>query len=446
MRIIRIDPMRPRKTRKFPVRLIVALAVAVVLAAVYLSALDYRVAKGRVAKYGREPSWALHTIAKPGMGRPNDLFSAALCQEGKRDLVVVYPEKGRVFIALRPTDTAGRWDSVALSVPGLCAAAAFTLDDGRQALLCATKTGLSLVSLANQSTPTSPSSWEVRSVATREGGYENIQSTQLFSETDYLLFAPKQGYCLFSPPKEGDRALSRWKVAPLAGCDAPARQLVVADINGDGNQDIVLLRGDDELSVLYNPGVRDAAWDAPRKLFESPPGLEVGGMTVWRQSPSEFVLLLHTQHALAKVTRTRSEPLMVSLSLVPKELGAQAAPGPLLAGDLTGTGKNLLAGALAPKGGRLASGKMSLFLTDPDAKPLENFGLLALPIKWSDGTWAGFGGRGESFTMLLWEDLTNDGAPDLVALCTGYRRLRPLLELVWLENPGEYPDYFLAPQ
>jgi len=492
---IRLNPRKIRKRRTRARQILFGLLAVVVAVVVFFvcngdEALRAASRLQPKARYGRETPWAMHKVAAPQLGVPSSLTATDVLGNGGPDLLITYPKRGRLFMAFYPQNQTDTWLHTTIAVPKINDVATWDVTgNGLPDILCATGTGVTL--LENPGLiPARRGEWPASVFPKSTGNWTHIQSVGLLAATDFLLVGtqspeqmtaavtPAQGsaestqgsaesapnaaelssastspasaspkpakkpetlvFARLAPPADANKAkdLRNWTLETLAGgIEGTLLDVRGYDLNRDGRQDVAaLIQTATGCSLLWLQNRGTEPWRA-QWLWNLKGVARLPRHMLFLDGEEGYTLLLHAERALYRLQPSTWAPLTLDMTIVAKERGAQGKPGPLVPIDIRQEGHLMLAGGLSAGRWGMSPQRMAVFTFSPDEPDIPNFGQLAAPIKWGDGTGPLLDGKGESWKFLAVDDFNGDGYDDLAALCVGYTRLRPVLELVWFENP-----------
>jgi len=247
------------------------------------------------------------------------------------------------------------------------------------------------------------------------------------------------------------REVSEWLVHKLAPDWLSGHGFVWADIDGDGDEDIV--GNNSDWDTTYNQKM--IAW------IENPGPASPAVREPWKVHPiysSAWELFSKAQVAVADMNRDGRPDVVIQtdnyvylffqapgnppgwkkVSILKPEV-ARWVPRPTKIADLNGDGKPDIVGMLIHDIGFLPAGKASVFWMEyaGDEPAADNW--TTHVIKWSDHSETLSRGRGEKWDHIRFEDVDRDGDLDIVANCEEHydKDRKTIVGVVWFENPGK---------
>lgn len=242
-------------------------------------------------------------------------------------------------------------------------------------------------------------------------------------------------------PGAGDRDLSRWPRHDIDPMTRSGHGFEFGDVDGDGDPDIVNGNADwdtpdEEENVVWyeNPGQHPEI-EAPWPVQEVYRGPEFVGkeqaVVADLDGDGRNDILIPTGAAIYWF-RQHGNGVVFDLVPIPKHPATRWPQRTLRAADLNGDGRPDLIGALIHRNGRLPADRAAVFWMEGTAE-----GWTTHVVKWGDD-FLGLGRfNGEKWDQIIVRDVDGDGDPDLVANCEEYNRLRSIIAVVWFENPSK---------
>lgn len=246
-----------------------------------------------------------------------------------------------------------------------------------------------------------------------------------------------------NPGGEADarRTLTAWQVHAIDPLTPSGHGFVLGDLDGDGDLDLVNANADwdtpeeaENVAWYANPGadlVRQ-----PWPVFILYRGSEFYGkeqvVVADLDGDGRQDVLVHTERDIYWFRQSGISAGWPKFEqrIIPKHPAAQWRARPLQVADLNGDGRLDIVGALIHRDGVLPKDRSAVFWMEQTAAG----NWLTHVIKWGDG-FRGLGAfNGEKWDQLFPVDVDGDGDVDLVANVEEYNRLTAILAVVWFEN------------
>ena len=246
-----------------------------------------------------------------------------------------------------------------------------------------------------------------------------------------------------NPGPAAARDLAAWTVHDIDPTTPSGHGFALGDVDGDGDTDIVNGNADwdtpDEAeNVVWYEHPGPHALRAPWPGHELYRGSEFIGkeqvVIADLDGDGRQDILIPTPTAIYwfqnRDRPAAAEAIRFVHQVIPKHPAARWPERALQVADLNGDGRNDIVGALIHQDGRLPRERAAVFWMEQTTAGWHTHG-----IKWGDG-FLGLGRfNGEKWDQLLVHDVDGDGDPDLIANCEEYNRLRSIIAVVWFENP-----------
>jgi hypothetical protein len=424
--------------------------------------------------------WKMHPVDNPGDLLPNGLDAGDVDGDGRADYVTHYGLGGRIRVAFHPGSDLepGRpWPSrVVGAVPDAESSALGDLDgDGLLDVIAVhgvegtpLPPGLRVFWAADGGEeawvdggdlPGSLGGWHFLFVRCLDLDADGDLDLVAAGRASRLAFQNKRGadrdpervwagLRWFENPggaAPGIRNLERWRVHALDSESRSGHGFDAGDLDGDGDLDLANANSDfdtpeaEESVVWYRNPLPDGdptqAWPVGELLrsdeFYAEEQVTIadldgdGRNDVVAHAP-ERVYWFHNRGS-----RTADGEPSFETRVIPKHEAARWRARPLEVADVDGDGALDLIGALIHRNGSLPSDKAALFWMRREGDRWDT-----RVIKWADG-FRGVGPmNGEKWDQLHPVDVDGDGDLDLVANVREYNRFRPILAVVWFENPA----------
>jgi hypothetical protein len=259
---------------------------------------------------------------------------------------------------------------------------------------------------------------------------------------------------LEAPTERAERRdLSKWTLHDIDPESKGGHGFIFADIDGDGDLDIVNCNADwntfdhEEAVVWYeNPGhgtaEQRAAQRRPWRLhtvyrggeFYSKAQVAAGDLN----GDGKLDLCVQTVDHLYVFLQGTTPDDWTHLPVRKHEV-ARWLPRPLKLVDLDGNGRLDVVGALIhDEKGALPAGKAAVFVMSFSGAAPTTDNWTTRVIKWSDGADTGQKFRGEKWDTLDFADIDGDGDLDIIANAEEHYDLqrRTIVGVVWFENPA----------
>jgi hypothetical protein len=367
----------------------------------------------------RLTDWRMHELNNPNEP-PRSLDIADVNGDGLPDLLVAYRTLG-ALMALHPGVAAARrpWPSVVVSGLQNASSAVFGDFDGDRRIDVAISHGAGL-RIAWGPSPelvNIPRAWAIG--ADLPGAHARIESVD--ANADGAIDILADGVFLDAPADAaGRRDLANWgrrKIDP-----GGTRSVRFADLDADGDRDMVAIDGAGEVRWYRNPGPQTAEW--PRQAAGRGSGFALGDL----DGDGRVEVLVHADREISIFRSPGSTPQCVT---IPKDPIAQWRSGPIELADLNGDGRLDILGLLAHDQGRLPREKAAVYWMESGGGDRWT----THPIKWGDGFIGAGSSRGERWADAFVQDIDRDGDLDVVALCEDYAEGDTYIAVVWFENP-----------
>lgn len=252
-------------------------------------------------------------------------------------------------------------------------------------------------------------------------------------------------WCEAPKDPEDRRDASKWETHDIDGDIISGHGFDFGDLDGDGDQDIVLANNDWGLEKFVdnrkavqwyeNPGRDLAANEWERHIlyvdtaFYTKPFAATGDLN--GDGALDFVT--QTSDHVVYFQNNQSNPGEFERIMIPKDEKAQWRARPIKINDINRDGKMDIVIGLIHHDGNLPSNVPALIWMEYSGKSPATDNWKTNVIKWGDG----FDGKGvftgEKWDILTFSDVDKDGDTDIVANCEEYDKIN----VVWFENPQD---------
>ncbi len=228
--------------------------------------------------------------------------------------------------------------------------------------------------------------------------------------------------------KSGRRDLSKWQVHDIDPDQFSAHGLVLADVDQDGDKDIVLANADldtpeEEEKLLWyeDPGPGSAAQKDPwpkhvvyeGSEFFAKPQVAVADL----DGDGLLDLITQTSCCIYYFRKTGLDPVTWEKIVIEKDPVAQWRARPVRVADLNGDGRQDIIGMLIHEGGELPGDKAAAFWMEYRGDGPREDNWTTHVIKRGSGRTMVLPIFGEKWDQVNVVDLDRDGDPDLIANC-----------------------------
>jgi hypothetical protein len=232
-----------------------------------------------------------------------------------------------------------------------------------------------------------------------------------------------------APVKPSDRRdLAKWQVHDIDPEQFSAHALVPEDIDGDGDQDIVLANADfdtpeNEKRILWyeNPGTGSSAQKQPWKIhviYQGPefyikPQIAIADL----DKDGLRDLITQTEKDVYWFRKTSLQPVTFEKIVIPKDPAARQLSRGIKVADINNDGKLEIIGMLIHKNGTLPEDKASVFWMGYSGPKPKADNWTTHVIKWGSGKTMVLPIFGEKWDLAEITDVDRDGDLDIVANC-----------------------------
>jgi len=245
------------------------------------------------------------------------------------------------------------------------------------------------------------------------------------------------------------RDLSLWRIHDIDPEQFDAHGLVFADIDADGDQDVALANADfdtpeEEEKVLWyeNPGTGDPAQEGPWPIhviyqgdeFYPKPQLAVADL----DGDGLEDLVTQVADAVYVFRKTGVAPVAWERIVIPKDPVAQWLSRPIRVEDINADGKLDLVGMLLHEDTVLPADKAAGFWMEYSGSEPRADNWTTHVIKWGSGKTMALPGFGEKWDQVNFADVDGDGDPDILANCEEW--WEDSAEFLFYSNPDMDPN------
>jgi len=232
-----------------------------------------------------------------------------------------------------------------------------------------------------------------------------------------------------APVKPSDRRdLAKWQVHDIDPDQFSAHALVPEDIDGDGDQDIVLANADfdtpeNEKKILWyeNPGTGSPAQKQPWKIhviYQGPefyvkPQIAIADL----DQDGLRDLITQTEKDVYWFRKTGLKPVTFEKIVIPKDPVARQLSRGIKVADINNDGKLEIIGFLIHQNGNLPQDKASVFWMGYSGPKPKADNWKTHVIKWGSGKTMVLPIFGEKWDLAEITDVDRDGDLDIVANC-----------------------------